>query len=130
MSTILEQLKKFGSNLKGYLKYIAGLKLGELLINFVILVILIVIASFVYIPVGVVFDLIRSLFNVFFVEHVVISSLYTWLIGLVSAVLAFAVFIYLFNNRCESMRENGEVDKSGKKVKVSSDEELELPKKK
>ena len=130
MNNVLDQLKKFGKNLKEYLKYIAGLKLGELLINFVVLVILIVIASFVYIPVGVVFDLLRSFFTIFFAEHVIISSIYTWCIGLVSAILAFAVFVYLFNNRCESMKNNGEVDKSGKKVKVSSEEELELPKQK
>ena len=84
MDKILEQLKKFGKNLKEYLKYIAGLKLGELLINFVVLVILIAIASFVYIPVNVVFDLIRSFISVFLEEHILISSLYTWLVGLVS----------------------------------------------
>ena len=130
MKNIAEQLKKFGKNVKEYLKYIAGLKLGELLVNFVVLIILIIISAFIYIPVGVVFDLIRSFFNVFFIEHVIVSSLYTWFVGLVSAVLAFAVFVYLFNNRCESMRNNGEVDKSGKKVKVSEEEELELPKQK
>lgn len=130
MKGILEQLKRFGKNLKEYLKFIAGLKLGELLVNFAILIVLIVIASFVYIPVSVVFDLVRSFFSIFLQEHVIISSIYTWLIGLTSAVLAFALFIYLFNNRCDSMKNNGEIKKSGEKVKVSNEEEIELPKQK
>jgi len=89
----------FVYNLKMYLKYITKVGFKELFIDVLILVCLAVIASFVYLPIGLLRDLIRSLFITFVQFNAVIGSIYNWIFNVISAIVSLIAFGYLFNMR-------------------------------
>jgi hypothetical protein len=82
-----------------YLKYIVKVGFKELFFDVLILVLMVVIAAFAYIPVGLVQDLVRSLIITFVPLTGIAFSLFDWLFALIKAVCALLLFMYLFNMR-------------------------------
>ena len=125
-----EMFKNFGKNFKEYISYLMKVGFKELFINVLILFCIIVLATFVYIPVGLVEQLIFDFLKIFGTMPIVVSNIYHWVFQLISFILAIFAFIYLFNLRFKDVKEKGidtkvEINKKGEE-KVT----LDLPKKK
>ena len=58
--------KDFGKNFKNYFDYLMTVNFKELFINVVILFCIIVLAAFVFVPVGIIQDLVRSMVTLFY----------------------------------------------------------------
>lgn len=128
-------IKNFIANLKSYVNYLMKVNFKELFVNVVILFCILVLAAFVYIPVGLVQELIRS-FVVIFVSFTELSvKLFNWSFSFISLILAVVAFIYLFNKRFSDIEFfKQQVQGKNEKIKIVVDsekgEELELPKSK
>lgn len=109
-------------NLKMYFKYITKVGFKELFIDVIILIALAIISSFVYIPVGLVSELVRNLLSVMITFKGTFAEIYIWVFNVLSALAAIALFIYLFNNRYDF--------KNGKVVPVEGSYTLERKEKK
>ena len=125
-----EMFKNFGKNFKEYISYLMKVGFKELFINVLILFCIIVLATFVYIPVGLVEQLIFDFLKIFGTMPIVVSNIYHWVFQLISFILAIFAFVYLFNLRFKDVKEKGidtkvEINKKGEE-KVT----LDLPKKK
>ena len=125
-------LKTFIKTLKEYVNYLMKVDFKELFANTVILVCILILAAFVYIPVGIVQDLIRNLLTIFINLNGIIGLIYTWTFSVIGAIVAILAFIYLFNKRYESIQKSDEDTKENNNKlnnKTSKDkEDLELPK--
>ena len=125
-------LKTFIKTLKEYVNYLMKVDFKELFANTVILVCILILAAFVYIPVGIVQDLIRNLLTIFVNLNGIIGLIYTWTFSVIGAIVAILAFIYLFNKRYESIQKSDEDTKENNNKlnnKTSKDkEDLELPK--
>ena len=125
-------LKTFIKTLKEYVNYLMKVDFKELFANTVILVCILILAAFVYIPVGIVQDLIRNLLTIFINLNGMIGLIYTWTFSVIGAIVAILAFIYLFNKRYESIQKSDEDTKENNNKlnnKTSKDkEDLELPK--
>ena len=139
-------LSNFMYNLKMYLKYIVKVGFKELFFDVLILVLMAVIASFVYVPVGLVQDLIRTLVISFVPLNGVGASIYIWIFLLLKVILSLLAFIYLFNMRYDfkndkvvpiegtyTLERKDSIfveEKPLKKEKNTKEEEFDLPKEK
>lgn len=140
----MKKVKEFFGNFKQYLDYLMTVNFKELFVNVLILFCIIVLSFFVYIPVGVVQELIRSFIVVYATFSDLALQLFNWLFLLISTILAIMLFGYLFNKRFsdieefkkqvkDSLKSDKNDDKKDSKIKeVNKDnkEEFELPKKK
>lgn len=125
-----ETIKNFPTVLKKYIDAIMKMNFGELMIHFFELLILLVIASFLYIPIGLLKDILFTVFTFFTFEA---SEALNVVVDLIIKVLSFlfsaCCFIYMFTKRYEELKkEKREVSKQeqGK----PSLEEIDLPKEK
>ena len=107
---------------------------GELFINVLILLCIILLSTFVFIPVGLIESLIRDFIILFVALPTLVLSIYSWIFNLISTILTLLVFIYLFNKRFDDieafkkqLKEKPQVNE-GNNAKKTSEEELELPK--
>lgn len=123
----------FFGNFKKYINYLMEVNFKELFVNTVILFCILVLSAFVYIPIGLISDLIRGFITIFISFGGVPSLLYSWGFSLLSAICAFMSFMYLFNKRFSDLeafktqvREKKEEVKEEKQSKNA--DELELPK--
>ena len=133
-------LKDFIYNLKMYFKFVAKLGFKDLFINLLILLLLIVLGAFAYIPVGLVADLIRTFIQSFVAFNTISGAIYSWFFGVVSAVCSILLFAYLFNNRFDFKNdkvvpvegtyhfERKEETKEEPKKEYKKEEDLDLPK--
>lgn len=121
-------IKKFGKNLKDYVQYLMKVDFKELFINTIILLCIVLLSTFVYMPIGILRDLISDFVKIFFTVPVIVTSIYTWIVSLISFILCLMAFMYMFNMRFEDVLKAKE-EKEGKKIIVKGDE-LELPKEK
>ena len=119
---LLVNFSDFIYNLKMYFKYITKVGFKELFIDVIILIALAIISSFVYIPVGLVSELVRNLLSVMITFKGTFAEIYIWVFNVLSALAAIALFIYLFNNRYDF--------KNGKVVPVEGSYTLERKEKK
>lgn len=125
-------INNFFKNVKEYAKYLMKVDFKALFANTVILLCIIVIAAFVYIPVGIVEDLIRSFLEVTFGMSGVIVAIYSWIFKVIGAACSILAFMWLFNYRFNYVENevtdpfNGSVPK--KEVKKEEKEEMDLPK--
>ena len=129
-----EMLKKFKNNFKKYFDYLMTVNFGELFINVLILLCIILLSTFVFIPVGLIESLIRDFIILFVALPTLVLSIYSWIFNLISTILTLLVFIYLFNKRFDDieafkkqLKEKPQVNE-GNNAKKTSEEELELPK--
>lgn len=124
-------ITNFFKNAKEYGKYLMKVDFKALFANTVILICLLIIAAFAYIPVGILEDLIRSFIIVFTSMSGVFALLYTWLFRVIGACCSIYLFMWLFNYRYNYMENdvtdpmNGSIEK---KEKVKEKDELDLPK--
>ena len=95
--------KLFFKRAKAYIDYLMKVDFKELFVNVVILFCMIVLAAFMFIPVGIVQDVIRSFIQVFVSMPVTIGLLYNWVFYLLSFALSILAFMYLFNKRFEDL---------------------------
>ncbi len=123
-----EMLKKFWKTLKDYVNYLMKVDFKELFINTIILICLVILAAFVYIPIGLVQDLIRNLLSIFINMGGIFGLIYTWLFSLIGAIAAILTFIYLFNKRFDSIKNESNKESSNKKESKEKEEDLDLPK--
>ena len=105
--------KDFFKNLKNYLSYIMKVGFGELFIQFLTLVIILLISLFVYIPLGLIQDLVVTFFSTigltlgetgYLVLNLIFKS--------VELVIAICCFVYLFNKRYEDFKKSEEEKKN------------------
>ena len=126
--------KKFGTNAKKYCDYLMTVNFTDLFINVLILICILVLSSFVFMPVGLLKTLIRDFILLFMDVNGTILSVYDWIFTLISTVLTIVAFIYMFNKRFEELEtfKKQLKEKPQKDIKDTSDneEELILPKKK
>ena len=124
-------LYDFSSNIRKYVSYIMKVGFGELLINVGFLLLMIFISLIVYLPIGLLQDLIRSLFTIFGQLPTKVMLLYDWIFALVSAVIACFCFMYLFNEKiCNGTLMKDASKDIPTKIKVKTgdvQEEFELP---
>ena len=124
--------KKFGTNAKKYCDYLMTVNFTDLFINDLILICILVLSSFVFMPVGLLKTLIRDFILLFMDVNGTILSVYDWIFTLISTVLTIVAFIYMFNKRFEDLEtfKKQLKEKPQKDIKDTSDneEELILPK--
>lgn len=136
-------VKDFFKNGKKYLDYIMGLDFTELMINILEIIGLVILAALVYLPIGLVQDLIYEIVRSAFGASEVVFKWYTVLFRFFTGVVAFVVFMYLFNRRYSKLNELIEKDvmrnrkekekkehKENSESKEDNKEEIDLPKKK
>lgn len=136
-------VKDFFKNGKKYLDYIMGLDFTELMINILEIIGLVILALLVYLPIGLVQDLLYEVIRSAFGASEVVFKWYTVLFRFFTGVVAFVVFMYLFNRRYSKLNELIEKDvmrnrkekekkehKENSESKEDNKEEIDLPKKK
>lgn len=140
---MLQMVKDFFKNGKKYLDYIMGLDFTELMINILEIIGLVILAALVYLPIGLVQDLIYEIVRSAFGASEVVFKWYTVLFRFFTGVVAIIVFMYLFNRRYSKLDELIEKDimrnRKAKEKKEHKEndgnneekkEEIDLPKKK
>ena len=127
-------VKDFGKNFKNYFDYLMTVNFKELFVNVVILFCIIVLAAFVFVPVGIVQDLVRSMVTLFYSFSVTGDKLFNIVFLLISTIGFFLAFIYLFNKRFsdieafkKQVKDEKRIEKNNSDVKENV-EELEMPK--
>lgn len=139
----MKKIKEFGKNFKSYVDYLMTVNFKELLVNVLILVCILILALFVYVPVGIVQELIRSIIVVYASFSDLGLQLFNWFFLLISSVCAILFFGYLFNKRFADIKEfkkqvkdslekkDNHKDKDEKKDEIKKESEVDeiiLPK--
>ena len=125
--------KKFISNVKNYVNYLMTVNFGELFINVLILLCILVLSTFMFVPVGLVQSLIRDFILLFGSMSNLFLSIFDWIFTLISTFLAVLAFVYMFNKRFDDsdLLKKQINNKQVKEEEPKKDEEiLELPKEK
>lgn len=125
--------KKFISNVKNYVNYLMTVNFGELFINVLILLCILVLSTFMFVPVGLVQSLIRDFILLFGSMNNLFLSIFDWIFTLISTFLAVLAFVYMFNKRFDDLDllKKQINNKQVKEEAPKKDEEiLELPKEK
>ena len=89
----------FGYNVKMYFKYISKVGFKELLFDTIILLCMIVIAGFAFVPVDLLEDIIRGLVEAFVDFNAVGGAVFTWVFNVIATFCSIILFIILFNGR-------------------------------
>ena len=141
-------INDFIKNGKKYIDYIMGLDFTELIINIVEILGLVLLAALVYIPIGLVQDLLYEIIRSAFGASEILFKWYSILFRFFTGVIAILVFMYMFNKRYSKLEEliekdvmrnrknkekkekaEGKEEKEATKHEVKK-EEIDLPKKK
>lgn len=125
-----EKLSDFVKNIKQYFNYIMKMGFGDLFVQFLELIILILISLFVYIPVEMVHDVLLNMLSIFGNLSVVLLVILNFIFSLASALLAAYVFIHLFNKRYEDLEKRVKEESSSKKDNDNKTKtiDMEMPK--
>lgn len=127
--------KDFLKNLKEYIDYLMKVNFKELFINTIILICILLLSSFVFVPIGILQDVIRSFVTIFVNFSSIFALLFNWIFYLFGFIVFLISFVYMFNKRFSDIEElkNNIDDKEVKNTKSEKNnrkEEFELPKKK
>lgn len=126
-------IKKFVTNVKKYCDYLMTVNFGDLFINVLVLICILVLSTFMFVPVGLIQTLIRDFILLFGDISSLFLSIFDWSFTLISTVLTFIAFMYLFNKRFE------DIEGFKKQIKEppinldsedSKEDKMELPKEK
>ena len=122
--------KNFGVNVKKYVDYLMTVNFVDLFINVIVLVCILLLSLFMFVPVGMVVSLFGDFITFFIEGNVILSKVIQWISSLISTVLALFAFVYMFNKRFEDLEKFKEQveNKPQKKEKTNDEDELELPK--
>ena len=128
-------------NAKMYIKYITKVGFGELFLDVLILLLIAVLASFAYVPVAMIEDILRSIITSFVSFNTVSASLFNALFRIVGACSTITLFVYLFNQRYDfkneevvpikgtyTLKRNDEISIKERDKNDKKDEDVELPK--
>lgn len=120
----------FKGNFKKYIDYIMSVNFGELFINVLILICILLLSTFVFVPIGMVESIIRDFIGLFCGMPNFLSSLIKFIFTVISTIVSVLAFVYLFNKRFEDIEafKKQMNEKPGEKVVKKDEEELELPK--
>lgn len=121
----------FKGNVKKYVDYIMSVDFGELFINVLILLCILLLSTFLFVPVGMVETIIRDFINLFGGLPNIFYSIYSWIFNIISVVLSALAFMYMFNKRfddIEAFKKQMKEKPESKETKIDDKEELELPK--
>ena len=121
----------FKGNVKKYVDYIMSVDFGELFINVLILLCILLLSTFLFVPVGMVETIIRDFINLFGGLPNIVYSIYSWIFNIISVVLSALAFMYMFNKRfddIEAFKKQMKEKPESKETKKDDKEELELPK--
>ncbi len=126
-------LKNFCKNFKKYFDYLMTVNFKELFINTVILFCIIVLAAFVFIPVGIVQDLVRNMITMITPFTGKGDEIFNFVFLFISTVGFFLAFIYLFNKRfndLDAFKSQVKNEIKAKKINNESkdDDDFDLPK--
>lgn len=125
-----ETVKNFPSVLKQYIDAIMKMNFGELLLHFIELLILLLIASFLYIPIGLLKDMLFSIFAFFtFSASDTLNLVVDLIIKVCSFIASLYCFLYMFTKRYEELKKEKKKDSSFTQNQ-SFAEEIDLPKEK
>ena len=125
--------KKFGKNFKNYFNYLMTVDFKELFVNTVILFCILVLAGFVFVPVGIVQDLIRNMLTMVNTFSVKGDQIFNFIFLFISTIGFFLAFIYLFNKRfddIEAFKKQASTKSTKKTDNDEEEEEIDLPKSK
>lgn len=121
----------FKGNVKKYVDYIMSVDFGELFINVLILLCILLLSTFLFVPVGMVETIIRDFINLFGGLPNIFYSIYSWIFNIISVVLSALAFMYMFNKRfddIEAFKKQMKEKPESKETTKDDKEELELPK--
>ena len=125
-----EMSKEFFKNLKEFVQYLMKVNFKELFVNTIILVCILVLSTFVYVPIELVDRLIFDFIKIFGTMPGIVAQIYHWIFHLISFICALFAFMYLFNLRFKDVKEKGLENKVEIKNKSEEKVTLDLPKKK
>lgn len=129
---IKKMFSDFCKNIKEYIKIIVQLNLKDLFLYTLALILLIVIAGLVYLPIGLIKEIIISFIIIFVHMSDFAFNLFDWLFLLIQSVAFVFVFVYIFNTRYEKISfediSKDEIKKKEKKEDKNTDDEVVLPK--
>ena len=100
---MIKMLKNFKDNFKKYFDYLMTVNFGDLFINVLILLCIVLLSTFVFIPVGLIESVIRDFVLLFVDMSTMVLSIYDWIFTLFSTIFSLLAFIYLFNKRFEDI---------------------------
>lgn len=100
---MIKMLKNFKDNFKKYFDYLMTVNFGDLFINVLILLCIVLLSTFVFIPVGLIESVIRDFVLLFVDMSTMVLSIYDWIFTLLSTIFSLLAFIYLFNKRFEDI---------------------------
>lgn len=120
----------FKGNFKKYIDYLMSVNFGDLFINVLILICIILLSTFVFVPISMVESIIRDFISLFGGMPNFLSSLINLVFNLISTVVSILLFIYLFNKRFEDIEafKKQMSEKPEEKVVKEDSEKIELPK--
>ena len=121
-------VKTFIKTLKEYVEYLMKVGYKELFVNTVIIFCLFVLASFVFIPVNVVQDLIKDTLQLFAGFNETFDAVFYWVFKVISVVSSVLVFMVLFNKRFDSIKNKNNGESFKKVSKINKEDEFDLPK--
>ena len=125
--------KNFGKNFKKYFDYLMTVDYKELFINTVILLCIMALSGFVFVPIALIRDWVSNMVTMVtpFSENGV--KIFNFVFLSISTICTFLGFVFLFNKRFNDMDAFKEQVKEGNKAKKSENknedkDELDMPK--
>ena len=114
----MNEVKRFVPIAKKYFNYLLKLGFKEFFINVIELLLLVIMSCLVYIPIGMVRDILVKLFNLVIFKNPLFFNLYQLFFTIVSALVAIYVFVRFFNKRYEDI---SEIRKDRKEILYNND---------
>lgn len=130
-----DMFKNFIKNVKNYIEYVMKVDFGELFVNVVVLLCILLLSALVFVPIELVRDIIRSLIVIYVKFDGTLSLMFNWIFYLFSSIVFFIAFIFLFNKRFSDLdtfkkqasRDEKKAPKDQSR-KEEKDTDLDLPK--
>lgn len=131
MFNIVKVFKDFVKNIKSYAEYLMKVDFGELFINVLILLCILILSCFAYIPSAIIKDILKGLITVF--EGMFSFTglyLFDWVFNVIGLFCTVVVFAVLFNMRFADIDEfKKQFEEKPKKEKKEDEvDKIDLPK--
>jgi len=138
----MDNIKKFFKVAKHYINYLMKVDFKELLVNFVEIIVVVIIAGILYLPVGVIRDILYKIFVAIFKGTTLLYNIFDIGFAIIGLVVSILFFMYLFVKRFENVEQlrssredklytNNKDNKDNKDNNIFErkvEEELDLPK--